>query len=84
MQQTRGFRFSSFLGCNFKLWLFSDGHHSQGEQQYNPNDYYLKQQAARMLSAIQKGCKCFNAFFKVTILIGKRLPVFHQKFLSTF
>jgi len=36
---------------------FLDGHQSQGGQQYNSNDYYLKQQAARMLSAIQKGCK---------------------------
>ena len=34
-----------------------DGRQGQGGQQFSSNDYYLKQQAARMLSAIQKGCK---------------------------
>nr|XP_039262634.1 high mobility group protein DSP1-like isoform X2 [Styela clava] len=34
----------------------ADGQQGQsGQQQFNANDYYLKQQAVRMLSAIQKG-----------------------------
>ena len=46
---------------------YADGQQSQINQDYNSgNDYFLKQQAARMLNAIQKGCE-YEIIYEVAI-----------------